>query len=417
MRLRGGQGSDSEDSDNYSGSSGSPGPSKKRKVEPRKRKSKAKGKAKATSPDIDPGLRITRAGKNGSPGMFVDEVIDLDAAPECWDVPQFHRVAYILDVSANPDCLRGKASKTRSVDGHVKKQCQDAWNGGTGSKKSGLAKVTILDEGRILLLADTDHLADFEQWDCLGSATQDLLSAPTRAAKVAEANNVMSIAAAFYRSVLSQHCKAKGDTRFACGGHAVLRKFRTGKSNGKTYFVGCSNWSDDDGLDHRFTKVPREVREPILFQLFRGEEVVVEDTEIVEGPCPQIVHPSHLPKNKECPRIHYRGNKHVAGQLTARNCPAELLILIPIDETDLRAVIIPKSGLPHNHPMFLPSKVPYTAAKRYCSAIDAVGLIGTTTLRVDKAPSTKATLGGLLPEEIHPSLINKRKRRDMVKDA
>lgn len=67
-----------------------------------------------------------------------------------------------------------------------------------------------------------------------------------------------------------------------------------------------------------------------------------------------------------------------------RDCPAELLILIPIDETDLRAVIIPKSGLPHNHPMFLPSKVPYTAAKRYCSAIDAVGLIGTTTLRINK---------------------------------
>lgn len=54
--------------------------------------------------------------------MFVDEVIDLDTAPECWDVPQFHRIAYILDVSATPDCLRGKGAKTRTVDAHVKKQ-------------------------------------------------------------------------------------------------------------------------------------------------------------------------------------------------------------------------------------------------------------------------------------------------------
>ncbi|KAJ7182143.1 hypothetical protein C8R46DRAFT_1069297 [Mycena filopes] len=90
----------------------------------------------------------------------------------------------------------------------------------------------------------------------------------------------------------------------------------------------------------------------------------------------------------------------------AQDCPAELLIFIPIDETDLRLVIIPKSGLPHNHPTILPCKVPYTAVKTYRGVIDAVGLNGTTTLRVNKAASTKAALGGLLPEEVHPSLIN-----------
>ncbi|KAJ7767204.1 hypothetical protein B0H16DRAFT_1789217 [Mycena metata] len=426
MRLRGGQGSDSEDSDD-SNASTSPRPSKKRKVAARKRTAtaKAKGKSKA-SPVADSGLRVTLAGANGAPGMFVDEVIDLDTAPECWDVPQFHRIAYILDVSATPDCLRGKGAKTRTVDAHVKKQCQDAWGGGTGSKKSGLAKVTILDEGEVIecrrsnltcngfyncSLADEDYLSDFERWDSSGSAAQDV-SAANRAAKVAEATDVVAIATAFYRSTVNQYCKAKNNTGFACGGHAVLRKV-----NGKAYFIGCSNWSDGDGVEHRFTKVPREVRESILLQLFRGEEIVEDDTEIVEGPCPQIIHPSHLPRNKECPRIHFRDNKHVVGKLTAQCCPAELLILIPIDETDLRAVIIPKSGIPHNHPTFPRSKVPYTAAKQYRSAIDAVGLIGTTTLRVDKAASTKAMLGGLLPEEVHPSLISKRKRRDMVKDA
>ncbi|KAJ7692956.1 hypothetical protein B0H16DRAFT_1849836 [Mycena metata] len=368
MRLRGGQGSDSEDSDD-SNASASPRPSKKRKVAARKRTAtaKAKGKSKA-SPVADSGLRVTLAGANGAPGMFVDEVIDLDTAPECWDVPQFHRIAYILDVSATPDCLRGKGAKTRTVDAHVKKQCQDAWVGGTGSKKSGLAKVTILDEGE-------DYLSDFERWDSPGSAAQDV-SAANRAAKVAEATDVVVIATAFYRSTST------------------------------------------------VTKVPREVRKSILLQLFRGEQIVEDDTEIVEGPCPQIIHPSHLPRNKECPCIHFRDNKHVVGKLTAQCCPAELLILIPIDETDLRAVIIPKSGIPHTHPNFPRSKVPYTAAKQYRSAIDAVGLIGTTTLRVDKvrltrslAASTKAMLGGLLPEEVHPSLISKRKRRDMVKDA
>ncbi|KAJ7653853.1 hypothetical protein B0H17DRAFT_1214515 [Mycena rosella] len=419
MRLRGGQGSDSEDFDD----SDSPGPSKKRKVESgsktRKTKAKGKGKAKAVAEPVDQGLRITLSGKNGAPGMFVDEVIDITEAPECWEIPQHHRVAYILDVSGTPECLRLGPQKVGTVDRYVKKQCQDAWDGGTGSKKSGLAKVTILNEGAVIScrrsnltcngfytcsLAAPDHLADFERWDDLGSATQDLISDPNRAAKIAEASDVVATATAFYRSAMNRHCKAVDGDQVACGGHAVLRKFRGGPANGKAHFVGFSNWSSGDDLEHRFTSVPREVREAILCQLFRGEEI----------------------DNKQCPRIHFRNNKHVLGELTSQQCPAELLILIPVGAADLRAVIIPKSGIPHNHPTFLRSKVPFTAAKKYRSAIDAVGLIGTTTLHVDKykslftfrsAASTKATLGGLLPEELHPSLINKRKRRGMVKDA
>ncbi|KAJ7688141.1 hypothetical protein B0H17DRAFT_1135795 [Mycena rosella] len=424
MRLRGGQGSDSEDFDD----SDSPGPFKKRKVESgsktRKTKAKGKGKAKAVAEPVDQGLRITLSGKNGAPGMFVDEVIDITEASECWEIPQHHRVAYILDVSGTPECLRLGPQKVGTVDRYVKKQCQDTWDGGTGSKKSGLAKVTILNEGAVISyrrsnltcngfytcsLAAPDQLADFERWDNLGSAAQDLISDPNRAAKIAEASDVVATAIAFYRSAMNRHCKAVDGDQVACGGHAVLRKFRGGPANGKAHFVGCSNWSSGDDLEHRFTSVPRE--------LFRGEEIDVEDTEIVEGHCSQIVHPSHLTKNKQCPRIHFRNNKHVPGELTSQQCPAELLILIPVDAADLRAAIIPKSGIPHNHPTFLRSKVPFAAAKKYRSAIDAVGIIGTNTLHVEKAASTKATLGGLLPEELHPSLINKRKRRGMVKDA
>ncbi|KAJ7024117.1 hypothetical protein C8F04DRAFT_1401328 [Mycena alexandri] len=413
MRLRGGQGSDSEDSDDDCDSD-SPGPPKKLKIDARAKKqatkSKGKGKAKADTAVVDPGIRVTLAGRNGAPGMFVDEVIDIYEAPECWDIPQHHRVAYILDLSTTPECLQlGK--KTMTMDGHAKKQCQDAWDGGTGSKKQGLAKVTVLDKGAAIAcrrsnltcngfyscsLAAPDHLADFERWDSSGSATKDLISDPSRAAKIAEANDVVAIATA---------------------GHAVLRKFGTGNSNGKAYFVGCSNWKEGDGLKHRFTHIRPEVRESILYQLFRNEDIDFEDVEIIEGDCLQIVHPSKITANKRCPRVHYRDNKSVAGTLTKQRCPAELLILIPIDETDLRAVVIPKSGIAHNHPPFPRFKVPFAAARKYCSAIDAVGLIGTTTLRVDKAASTKTILGGLLPEELHPSLINKRKRRDMVKDA
>ncbi|KAJ7264698.1 hypothetical protein C8J57DRAFT_1512046 [Mycena rebaudengoi] len=342
--------------------------------------------------DSETGLRVTLGGKNGSKGMFVDEVIDLSEAPACWPVPR-HRVAYILDVTATPECLQGRR-KQMSVDGYAKKQasvqwnivndikksilqCQDAWDGPTGNKKRGLAKVTILDE------ASDDFLSDFERWeDDSASATQDLISGPTRTAKIAEASDVAAVATAFYRSVTNQNCKIKTDGQFPCGGHAILRKFREGKSNGKAHFVGCSNWVDGDGLSHRFTKIPAAVREDILRQLFRGEEIVVEDAEIVEGFCSHIVHPSHLPMNKVCRE--YSLSKAL---LKSNTCHAELLILIPVDETDLRAVVIPKFDIPHCHPTFLRTKVP---------------------------PSTKSLLGGKLPQEVHPSMINNRKRREMV---
>ncbi|KAJ7697215.1 hypothetical protein B0H17DRAFT_1130522 [Mycena rosella] len=120
MRLHEGQGSDLEDFDD----SDSPGPSKKRIVESgsktRKTKAKGKGKAKAVAESVDQGLRITLSGKNGAPGMFVDEVIDITEATECWEILQHHRVAYILDVSGTPDCLRLGPQKAGTVDRYVK---------------------------------------------------------------------------------------------------------------------------------------------------------------------------------------------------------------------------------------------------------------------------------------------------------
>ncbi|KAJ7491609.1 hypothetical protein B0H11DRAFT_1911874 [Mycena galericulata] len=370
LRLRGGHSSDSDSassgSDSNESDSDMVGLSIKRKrksarpTKPHKRNNKGKGKARDAS-DSETGLRITVGGKKGSKGMFVDEVRDITEAVETWDISPSHRVAFILDVTDTPECLQDR--KPMTVDAYIKKQCQDAWTGPTGSRTKGLAKVTILDEDREVecrrsnlkcngfftcSLASPDHLLGFERWNSdSDSATQELISAPNRAAKNAEATDIVAIAIGFYRSVMNQHCKAKGDRDFECGGHAAMRKHRTGRSNGKNHFIGCSNWFDNDGSDHRFTRIPVQVRESILLSLFKGEEIVVEDNEMVEGHCSQIVHPSHLPRNKECPRVHYRDKKAVTGRLEAQMCPAELLILIPADANDLRAVVIPKLQAQH----------------------------------------------------------------------
>ncbi|KAJ6540912.1 hypothetical protein B0H10DRAFT_2137966 [Mycena sp. CBHHK59/15] len=272
-------------------------------------------------------------------------------------------------------------------------------------------------------LASDDFLEDCRRWDDT-DAPHSLISAPIMTAKASEANSVAAIASAFYRGVVETYCKGQHlDSDIPCGGRAILRKFSQGKMNGKTYFIGCSNWAHGDSAQmskiHRFVPIPSAVRESILVKLFKGEPIDDEDndTEVLAGSCMQIIHPSHLPKNSVCPRNHYHDGVHVVAKLKKHECRAQLSILVPINDKDLRAVIIPAAGVPHNHPSFTRTKIPAEVKMKYQQCIDAAGPVGMTTLRIDKSSSTHSILAGRLPQELHPGMINSRKRRDMVKDT
>ncbi|KAJ7702898.1 hypothetical protein B0H16DRAFT_1748080 [Mycena metata] len=109
-----------------------------------------------------------------------------------------------------------------------------------------------------------------------------------------------------------------------------------------------------------FIAIPSAVRESILVKLFQGEAINDEDdnTEVLAGFCETIVHPSHLTRNSECPRNHYRNGLHIIGKLKKQQCGAKLSLLIPMDEQDLRIVIIPRPGVAHTHPSFPYTKIP-----------------------------------------------------------
>ncbi|KAJ6484743.1 hypothetical protein C8R45DRAFT_1098901 [Mycena sanguinolenta] len=212
LRLRGGCHSDDDDSEdnadeNKEPESDSASLSGKRKRKPAQppRPTKRSRKGKETA------IRVTLGGKNGTKGMFVDEESYFYDALEFWDVPA-RRVAIILDVSDTPECLQGDR-KLMSVDAYIKKQCQDAWTGPTGSKKTGLALVTILDVGKVIQcrrsnlkcnsfytcsLASPDLLLGFERWDVESdTATQELISGPMFASKNAEGIDIVAIATAY----------------------------------------------------------------------------------------------------------------------------------------------------------------------------------------------------------------------------
>ncbi|KAJ6631777.1 hypothetical protein B0H10DRAFT_1937548 [Mycena sp. CBHHK59/15] len=244
-----------------------------------------KGKAKATDSDCDSekGIRVTaKSKKHRTGGMFVDKIIHIESVPEFWAVPaSSNRVAYVLDLSNTPELLQA-GRKPLTVDAFIKKEVRPARN------------------------------PDCLRWDD-SDETHLLISAPIIAAKDSEAGSVAAMASAFYRSVLETAWATililivkMRLYKWRSGELQDSRPFESGergKMNGKTYFIGCSNWADSDSdhmsKTHRFTKIPSAVRESILVKLFKGEPIDEEDndTEVLAESCMQIVHPSHLPKN------------------------------------------------------------------------------------------------------------------------
>lgn len=141
-RLRGGHDSDSDEgpsllssylhhnscsqhSDEESHDETASSSKRKRKTaptRPRKSQNKGKGKARADSDsDTEFGIRVT-LGKGKQKGMYINEVIPLDSAPEFWVVPPAdYPTAYLVDLSDWSECLESRG-KTYTIDAFIKKQ-------------------------------------------------------------------------------------------------------------------------------------------------------------------------------------------------------------------------------------------------------------------------------------------------------
>ncbi|KAJ6548946.1 hypothetical protein B0H19DRAFT_1300084 [Mycena capillaripes] len=207
------------------------------KTKPRKLGNKGKGKARADiESDTSLGIRVT-VGRGKQSGIYVDEVVNIDSAPEYWDVHN-HRVAYVLDVMDTPECPQ-IGHRTATVDKMIKKQCQDSLDGPTGSRDPDkLAEVLILDDDIIIDCRRSNlscyYLEDFERGE---DDSEDLILAPIRAARSAEAGSLIAIATEFHRSVISKYCLGSASAEdFACGGHAVMRKFS------EVFYIWALQW-------------------------------------------------------------------------------------------------------------------------------------------------------------------------------
>lgn len=110
--------------------------------------------------------------------------------------------------------------------------------------------------------------------------------------------------------------------------------------------------------------------------------------------CTQIMRPRHLPQKRNAVRFfwslehsvlltlflsfhyhaeftHFNAEKSlIRGVFEPQKCHAKLAIFVPIDSTDLRAVIVPKAGVAHNHPSFPQMKVPCAVRMKYANAVE-----------------------------------------------
>ncbi|KAF8983291.1 hypothetical protein BDQ17DRAFT_1378123 [Cyathus striatus] len=194
-------------------------------------------------------------------------------------------------------------------------------------------------------------------------------------------------------------------------------------------FIGCSNWARShrqDHINHYSRSIPQAngVSLDILRRLFFGLDIydpgrpgsISNDVHGLLNGCTNIVHPASVPTFNKCSYVHLAVGQHETGNLYQIGCSAKLTVFTPVDRSDYRAIIIPEIGKPHSHPTFRPRKIPFSVKEEYQKCIKAVGSLSATTSKVDSAVSTREILSGHLPQELHGSLINNRKRRKLVQE-
>ncbi|KIO25136.1 hypothetical protein M407DRAFT_8592 [Tulasnella calospora MUT 4182] len=317
-----------------------------------------------------------------------------------------------------------------SINAYIKRHCQDAWDGPTGSfTGNNRTSVLAFGEGPVSCrvsklkckgavrcsFGDPDLLKDHAHYESNYHDTKDLIIVPTQEMN-ARAGCLPSSTLEFYRLVMSLPCPYE-DEFGRCEGTPVMRKRSKGRSGNsstpqrdtKEYFIGCSHWTtharseDQEGkMSHTYHHIRREAREDLLLQLFSGELDQSDSSlhESLESSCGILLHPAHKFRDGKCVYPHSEDGEVKEGILKAHTCAARLTIYVP--EDGLRAIIIPQAEQPHSHPAFPRSKVTYAAEEQYR---ELWCLVDSTDLSPSK-----------LPHVIHPGLNNKRKKRDLVYD-
>ncbi|KAJ7939111.1 hypothetical protein B0H13DRAFT_2261049 [Mycena leptocephala] len=354
-----------------------------------------------------------------------DEIVDLSILLSTFPIPH-HPTALRIDLSKVEGHLTNATGKRSTLDAYIRSEDQDSWKGSSGSLK-GDVTVSGFDPDptkgfksrRCHLYCNGVKTCEYfndaifsgceryepdeddmrELWDCELEANQTEAALP------------LGVLARFYARVVNSKCKIK------CDGVPILFKLKRlaqdAMKYGKHLCVGCSNWSIQEKLLHRYEFIPPNVYENTFEYVFHNNGRLPPGTaSSINESCILTVHLRIALPN--CHYTHIIDGRICVGKIQSRPCPTEMLIYIPIEGeyADRKALVVLRNA--HNNPMHPQSKPTTEDLAKLGAAVEAVGLTGLTVQKLLNAPATSTIYEGKQVAETSPAFADKRKVRDFI---
>ncbi|KAJ3839444.1 hypothetical protein F5878DRAFT_724507 [Lentinula raphanica] len=347
--------------------------------------------------------------------------------PSNWPISKVP-TAYLIDLS---DPKYQRDGKEVELDQLLADESQEHWTYDSRGFNDSLSKIRII-EGhgpvacrRVRQICagvyacervDPKYL-NVKRYELDIAAHESLIEAQIRS-RVEEASSFDKRALTFWMVSNSRSCNAIDSEGEQCMGKPIIKRRKTPNAKGCYHFIACSGWTKDWRTEHRSYSIPDDVDENVLIKLSQS----VELDSIARIPtCTRILRSRNGGLRRHC---HYPHNADGSlSKLIKHKCEAYRTIFVPIDKTIRQAVIIYgtkqtrslANPQPHNHPILPQTKVTHAVESLYLKCIRARGIVGSTTLSVQNAPSTAILLDGKTPETLHPALSDNRQLRRIIR--
>ncbi|KAJ3725287.1 hypothetical protein C8R42DRAFT_640174 [Lentinula raphanica] len=219
--------------------------------------------------------------------------------------------------------------------------------------------------------------------------------------RITETDNIDKKTLVFWNVIHSSHCKAVDSDGAPCNGRPIMKALKR-KRDGFSYFIACSNWSQDWSSDHQSFSLVPGVSKVSLSKLFH--DVALSGISAVST-CTRILPARIGARVKICGYPHNANGEQ--SKIVKIKCGAQRSIFYPEDTSIRQACIIYKIK-PHEHPVLPASKATLEVQDLFRRCVVASGLVGHTVQTVE-AEGKSTSL-------IHPSLVNRRQREKIMRE-
>ncbi|EXX69589.1 hypothetical protein RirG_094700 [Rhizophagus irregularis DAOM 197198w] len=196
---------------------------------------------------------------------------------------------------------------------------------------------------------------------------------------------------------------------YTCNGKPVVRYHKANRSDANQYFIGCSLYTF--GTRHRYISGKPNIDEDLLKELFRNEGRIstIEDDKKCFTTIPSAS------RKKECPIPHVKDGKIELLPLVKIGCNVIFHKYEPLDLKSCPYIVMVVKNT-HSHPLPPPHRIPGHLQENVKNLIKNSNdlLSDTTSRKLISGPLIKAVFGEVVLSDIHASMNNIDKLRNIV---